>query len=62
MAGSTHSLIQPRRSLFSAMSPGQPVADLENYMGALQRKIQSLETMTKTLDQYKGDEAKQYLP
>lgn len=44
------------------MSPGQPVADLENYMGALQRKNQSLENMVKTLDQYKGEEAKQYLP
>ena len=37
--------------------PGQPVADLENYMQQIQKKIQTVEKMTETISTAK-DSAK----
>ena len=39
-------------------SPGQPLADLDNYMGALQRKNQAVDKMISTISSYKSDAAK----
>ena len=43
--------------LMHLLIPGQPVADLENYMQQIQKKIQTVEKMTETISTAK-DSAK----
>lgn len=40
------------------MFPGQPVADIENYMQSLEKKQQSIEKMLAKLDEFKDEPSK----